>query len=131
MNKLKGKKQEAEKKEIGKVSKSLAGIFSGKFISQEKVVGSVPYVFFLTMLGILYIGHGYNAQQIVRDLDKVGNELKEMRSEYITIKSDLNYKSKQSQVAQATVDLGIKGSTTPPSKILVDQSEMDKINAAD
>jgi len=64
----------------------------------------------------------------VRDLYKVGNELKELRSEYITLKSDLNYKSKQSQVAQATEILGIKESTIPPTKIVVDERDMEKIN---
>jgi cell division protein FtsL len=81
-------------------------------------------------LAILYIGNGYNAQQVVRDLDRVGNELKEMHSEYITIKSDLNFKSKQSQVAQATEQLEIYESTTPPTKILVDENEMEKITEA-
>jgi hypothetical protein len=130
MNKLKqGDEIEKTKKSV-KASKSLSGFFSGKFISQERAISSVPYVFFLTLLGIMYIANGYNAEQIVRDLDSVGDELKEMRSEYITIKSDLNFNSKQSQVAQATFDLGIKSSTTPPSKIVVDEKEMEKINTA-
>jgi len=130
MNKLKQEERQQKKKAPNKAAKSLVGVFSGKFLSQEKVAGSVPYIFFLTLLAILYIGNGYNAQQVVRDLDRVGNELKEMRSEYITIKSDLNFKSKQSQVAQATEVLGIKESTTPPTKIVVDESDMEKINAA-
>lgn len=130
MNKIKQKVKSEKVKKPSKASKSLSGIFSGKFLSQERAISSVPYVFFLTLLGILYIANGYNAEQIVRDLDNVGDELKEMRSEYITIKSDLNYKSKQSQVAQATAELGIKSSTTPPSKIVIDEKEMEKINTA-
>ena len=54
-----------------------------------------------------------------------------MRSEYITIKSDLNYNSKQSQVAQATIELGVKESAIPPKKIVVDKEEMEKINGVD
>lgn len=131
MNKLKKEEKKPTKKEPKKISRSLVNIFSGNFLSKENVVGSVPYIFFLTLLGILYIGNGYNAEQTVRNLNKVGNELKELRSEYITIKSDLNYKSKQSQVAQATDELGIKESTTPPKKIVVDDSDMEKINVAD
>ena len=63
----------------------------------------------------------------MRDLHKTGNEVKELRSEYITIKSDLNFKSKQSQVAEATVDFGIKESIIPPSKILINKTEAKKI----
>ncbi|MCO6499495.1 MAG: hypothetical protein J5I47_03840 [Vicingus serpentipes] len=131
MNNFKKEEKVEKKKETGRMSRSLVNLFSGNFLSKENVVGSVPYIFFLTFLGVLYIANGYNAQKTVIRLNKVGNELKELRSEYITIKSDLNFKSKQSQVAQATVELGIKESTTPPQKIVVDEKMIKKINVAD
>lgn len=115
------------KKETSKVVKSLSSIFSGNFLNKENVVSSLPYVFFLTLLGILYIANGYYSEKTVRDLYKVGSELKELRSEYITTKSDFNFKSKQSQVAEATVELGIKESIIPPSKIILDKKEVQKI----
>ncbi|PCJ28855.1 MAG: hypothetical protein COA97_00525 [Flavobacteriales bacterium] len=127
MNTFKKEEKPKKKKEAGKVSKSLANIFSGNFLSKDNVVGLLPFMFFLTFLGILYIANGYYAEKVVRDLHKTGNDVKELRSEYITIKSDLNFKSKQSQVAQATEQLGIYESTTPPTKIVVDESEMKKL----
>lgn len=127
MNTFKKEEKPKKKKETGKVSKSLANIFSGNFLSRDNVVSLLPFIFFLTFLGILYIANGYYAEKIVRDLYKTGNNVKELRSEYITIKSDLNYKSKQSQVAQATEQLMIYESTTPPTKIVVDKNEMEKI----
>ena len=127
MNTLKRDKKPPVKKEAGKVSKSLANIFSGNFLSKDNVVSFLPFIFFLTFMGILYIANGYYAERVVRDLHKTGNDVKELRSEYITIKSDLNYKSKQSQVAQATESIRVYESTIPPTKILVDESEMKKI----
>jgi len=127
VNKFKKEGKSKKKKEANKVSKSLANIFSGNFLSKDNVIGLLPFVFFLTFLGILYIANGYYAEKIVRELHKIGNDVKELRSEYITIKSDLNYKSKQSQVVQATEELGIKESTIPPTKIVVDKNEMEKI----
>lgn len=127
MNTFKKEEKSKKKKETGKVSKSLANIFSGNFLSKDNVVGFLPFIFFLTFLGILYIGNGYYAEKIARDLHKTGNAVKELRSEYITIKSDLNFKSKQSQVAQATEPLGIIESTTPPTKIVVEGNSMEKI----
>ncbi len=99
-------------------------------MSSDNVVRLLPFVFFLTFLGILYIANGYYAQRTVRELQKVGDELKALRSEYITIKSDLNYSSKQSQVAQATEPYGIKESTVPPTKIVVSTDDMKKIVVA-
>ena len=129
MNKLKKEQKPKEKKEAGKVSKSLARIFSGDFLSKDNVVGLLPFIFFLTFLGILYIANGYYAEKVVRNLYRTDNDVKELRSEYITIKSDLNYKSKQSQVAEATQGMGIIESTTPPTKIVVDEKDMEKIVA--
>ena len=130
MNTFKEEEKSKIVKEPNKVSKSLVNIFSGNFLSRDNVVSSLPFIFFLTFIGILYIANGYYAERTVRDLYKVTNELKELRSEYITIKSDLNYKSKQSQVAEATQALGIIESTTPPTKIVIDENEMEKITAA-
>ncbi len=123
-----------EKKNEGKSNRfyrSLVPFFSGDFLSKDNLVNALPYIFFLTFLGILYIANGYHAEKTVRELNKVGNELKELRSEYITIKSDLNFKSKQSQVAQAIAKYGIKESITPPSKIVVSKKTMKKIEATD
>ncbi|MCB0401607.1 MAG: hypothetical protein KDD41_05950 [Flavobacteriales bacterium] len=127
MNTLKEEKKAKESKEPSKVSRSLASVFSGNFLSSDNVVKQLPFIFFLTFLGILYIANGYYAQRTVRELQKVNDELKALRSEYITIKSDLNYNSKQSQVAQATEPYGIKESTVPPTKIVVTPDEMKKI----
>ena len=125
--KKKEEKVVKKKKEPGKVTRSLATIFSGNILSKDNVTKSLPFIFFLTFLGILYIANGYYAERTIRDLYKVGNQLKELRSEYITVKSDLNYKSKQSQVAQATEELGVLESTMPPTKIIVTEEELQKI----
>ena len=127
MNTFKKTEKPKVKKEAGKVSRSLANIFSGNFLSKDNVVSFLPFIFFMTFMGILYIANGYYAEKVVRDLHKTGNDVKELRSEYITIKSDLNYKSKQSQVAQATESIKIYESTIPPTKIVVDENELEKI----
>ena len=56
------------------------------------------------------------------------NQLKELRSEYISTKSDLMFASKQSQVAKATEALGLKESIVPPFKIEVDSTILFKKN---
>ena len=132
MNTLKTSKEKVQKEKHSKsFTKLLANFFSGDFLSKENVVSSLPYIFFLTFLGILYIANGYQAEKIIRRLNKVSDNLKELRSEYITIKSDLNFQSKQSQIAQTTEKMGIKESTIPPTKIVVNQEDMQKIIPVD
>lgn len=129
MNKFKQKestqKKEKEKKPVA--PSFWMSLISGNFLAKENVVNSLPFVFYLTLLGILYIANGYNAEKLVRELDHVNDDLKELRSEYITIKSDLNYESKQSQVAEKTEAFGVMESIVPPTKIKLSKKEIESI----
>lgn len=130
MNRLKSTiilERPTPQKDAPKVVKSLSSIFSGNFLSKDNVISYLPYMLFITFLGVLYIANGYYAEKTVRNLYKTTTDLKELRSEYITIKSDLNYLSKQSQVAMATDTVGIKESIDPPSKIVVTKKEFQQI----
>ncbi|KJS05547.1 MAG: FtsL-like putative cell division protein [Flavobacteriales bacterium] len=129
MNKFK-QKESTEKQEKEKKPSSpnfFVSLISGNFLAKENVVNSLPFVFYLTLLGILYIANGYNAEKLVRELDHVNDDLKELRSEYITIKSDLNYESKQSQVAEKTEAFGVMESIVPPTKIKLSKKEIESI----
>ena len=88
------------------------------------IVGMMPFMFFLTVLSLVYIANSYYAEKTVRDIDKISKELKELRSEYISVKSDLMYSSKQSNVANKAEEVGVKESLIPPNKIVVSQKEL-------
>ncbi len=94
------------------------GIINGAFLSKENALAQVPFIFFIVFLCMLYISNSYYAEGMVRDINKTTNELKELRSEYITTKSDLMHASKQSEVAVIATAIGIEESTTPPYKIV-------------
>lgn len=125
MNKLKEKKEEVEQeiktvpKETNKIIRSIGSVFSGSFLTKRLVVDQLPYILFLTAMAILYITNGYYAEQKIRQLNNITSELKELRSEYITSKSELMFISKQSEVARATEKFGLKESIVPPQKIVV------------
>ncbi|GAB4249095.1 MAG: hypothetical protein Kow0079_01560 [Vicingaceae bacterium] len=121
------KNKKETNKDTSKMVKGIGAFLSGSFFSKEAFIASIPYLLFLSVLGVLYIANGYYTEKIVRKIAKTGTEIKELRSEYITLKSDLNYKSKQSQVAQATKEMGLKESVTPPNKIVVTQKEFQNI----
>jgi hypothetical protein len=111
-----------KKKKSGLI-KSLNTVFSGTFLSNDKVVKHVPFILFLSVIAILYIANGYWADDKVRQVNKISSQLKELRSEYISTKSDLMFVSKQSQVAKAAEKIGLKEPITPPKKIAIDTSK--------
>ena len=119
MNQFKEKEKETKKIKPGKVTKSFIDVINGNFLAKEGVVNSLPYIFFLTLIALCYIGNGYYAEDTVRDINNMNNQLKELRSEYLTTKSELMFKSKQSEVASALEPMGIKESVVPPKKIVL------------
>ena len=109
------------------VTRFVSSILSGAFLSKEKTIKALPFIFFLTFITLCYIANGFYAEAQIRELNKVTNELKELHTEYIISKSDLMFISKQSEVAKRVAPLGIKESVEPPKKITV-HSKIQEIN---
>ncbi len=86
-------------------------------ISKEWMVKQIPFALFVLVLLLLHIYNVHTTERIIRKTDKLNKEIKELRSEYITILSELMSESKQSTVAEKLDTLGIKELTTPPIKI--------------
>ena len=89
------------------------------YIDKKTVMQIMPFMFFLTFLAVLYIGNSFVAERTIRDIDKTQKDIKEMRAEYISAKTELMVKSKQTEVAAALAPYGIKESTVAPKKIVV------------
>ena len=60
-----------------------------------------------------------------QSLDSTDADLKELRSEYITVRSQLEKKEQQSQVAAGIGELGLRESRVPPAKIQVEADELE------
>jgi cell division protein FtsL len=69
------------------------------------------------ILLLIHIWNAHHTEKIIRKTDKLNREIKELRSEYISILSELMSESKQSSVAKKLDTLGIKELTAPPFKI--------------
>jgi hypothetical protein len=114
------KPKKARKK--GVLAKGLSSIFSGTFLGEERNFQHLPFILFLAFMAILYIANGYYADDKIRKVNKITDQLKELRSEYISTKSELMFASKQSEVARSAEQLGLKEPVVPPHKIEVDSA---------
>ena len=125
------KSQVKKPKKVSKITRPIVDVLSGNFLAGDKVVKNLPYTLFIVFVGLVYIANGYLAEDTVREINKVGNELKELRSEYITTKSDLMYTTKQSELAKIIEErgLGLKESFDPPRKIVVTEEEKEDLIA--
>ncbi len=113
----------------GVLAKGLSKIFGGGFLSDDRATQHVPFILFLALIAILYIANGYYADDKIREVNKVSNQIKELRTEFISSKSDLMFVSKQSQVAKSVEPLGLKEPVVAPLKIEIDSSTITKQTA--
>ena len=98
-------------------------LFSEGGVSKEAATEMLPFLLFLSFLGMLYIGNSHIAMQNIRNIDKLQKEVKELSWEYKSLKADLMFKSKLTEVAKKVDTLGVKTLTEPPKKIIVKNNE--------
>lgn len=97
--------------------------FSEGVVSKEAATQMLPYLIFLSMLSMLYIANSHMAIKNIRKIDQLNKEVKELSWEYKSLKADLMFKSKLTEVAKKVDTLGIKELTEPPKKILVNSKQ--------
>jgi hypothetical protein len=83
----------------------------------------LPKILFVIVLGLIYIGNTHYAEQTVRAINSIQVEVEDLRADYTTLKSDLMFSSKQSEVARKVKPFGLKESLTPPYKVVVKEGE--------
>jgi hypothetical protein len=94
-------------------------LFTEGGVSKEAATEMLPFLLFLSFLCMLYIANSHMAMKNIRNIDKLNKEVKELSWEYKSLKADLMFKSKLTEVAKQVDTLGIKELTTPPKRITV------------
>ncbi len=109
-----------EEKPVKEIPENFLTKFLTKgFISTDEATRALPFVLFLGLLGMIYIGNRHLAEKNIRDIDKLTKEVHELTWEYKVTKADLAYKSTLSEVAKRVDTLGIKESLQPAQKITI------------
>ena len=85
-----------------------------KLVSHKWVVKNIPFFLFLTILAVLYIYNGHHADKQILKISNTEKKIKELEYEYKTIKSDVIFRSKASELIKVVEPLGLKELTQPP-----------------
>jgi hypothetical protein len=83
------------------------------------VFGNFSYVLFLGFLGIIYIANAHLAEKSVRRIQLLQKEIRELKWEYTSIKSETMYKSMQSQIDESLEPFGLDLENKGPKVIVV------------
>lgn len=92
-------------------------------INYRAITQNMPFILFLSALALIYIANSHLAEKKIRRINKLGREIKELKWEYLNVKSDLMFQSKMSEVSKAVETLGLKPLSSPPQKIEIEKKE--------
>ena len=81
----------------------------------------LPKILFVMLLSLIYISNTHYAEKTTRQIDRAQTEVEDLRADFTTLKSDVMFASKQSEVARRVKSLGLKESLNPPFKIVVNE----------
>jgi hypothetical protein len=95
------------------------------FVTTDEATRALPFVLFLALLGMVYIGNRHLAEKNIRDIDKLTKEVHELTWEYKVTKADLAFKSTLSEVAKRADTLGIRESIQPAQKITIKEDSAE------
>ena len=99
---------------------SVDGLFS-----EGLPVRFLPYLLFVMLLTLLYIGNTHYGNRMNRNIQRLKQETEDLRADYTTLKSDYMEASKQSEVARKVAAFGLVESSSPPFRIGVPAGHPD------
>ncbi len=95
-------------------------------MSYTAIVSNIPFLTFLALLGVLYIGNSRHAIDMQKELNARREVLKELRWKYQYAKSNLRNEKSEAKVLENASKIGLMPSLMPAYKIKSDSFIIDK-----
>ena len=95
-----------------------------RLLNYQSIIKQIPFFLFLALLAVVYIYNGHYADKTIRSINKSARELKELQYEYKTVKGDVLFRSKQSELVRAVEPLGLKELIVAPP-VLIDSNNVN------
>ena len=88
-----------------------------RFFNVRFIVKNIPFFLFLSALAVLYIYNGHYADKLVRKIATSEKNIKELEYEYKSIKSEVIFRSKASELIRVVEPLGLRELSKPPVQL--------------
>lgn len=102
---------------------SLRDFIDGNLLTRKVVLKQARFVMLLVLLAFISIANRNHAEKTVIRLNRLQNDVKELRSHSITISADLIKASRQSEVVRLVnrYELGLEENLEPPKKLSIEK----------
>jgi hypothetical protein len=121
MSENKFKKKESEKSKSSRIPQKYLQVLNGSFLTFDKSPGLLPFLLFITSISVFLIANTYYGEKKIRQMEKLRVEVMELRTIYISNKSELMLLSNQSDIARKLAPYGLVESTVPPRVVKDDE----------
>lgn len=101
--------QNGQKKDKGRVASGASLLYR-----------NFNFLTFLVVLAMIYIANGHSAEAKIRRIHELKDEVKELRSEYIFLESEIMYNSTPSQMAQRVDGIELSSRDGLPRRLKAD-----------
>jgi hypothetical protein len=103
----------------GKFSAKARSVLDGSLLAEESFLKQLPFLIFIAVLALILIANRYHAEKVFVLTEDNRKEIRELRSEKISIQSELMSRSRQNQVLGRLKEYNsdITVSNIPPRKI--------------
>jgi hypothetical protein len=88
-------------------------------MSAELILQNLPFVVFIGFLAVVYIANAHNAEKRIREVYQYQKEVKDLRREYHSLRADIAFNSRRTELARQLKDKGIGQSIQRQKKIKV------------
>jgi len=82
----------------------------------------LPFVVFLTFIGVLYIANSYYVENTVREMEEVKKDIIEAKNEFVIAKTKSSLMGQRIEVLKIVEELGLKESAIPSYKLVKEES---------
>ena len=89
----------------------------GGYINYRWILNNISFFLFLALLAVFYIANGHTADNRMRNINETSRQLKDLQYEYKTLKSEMMFKSRESEMIKAAVPLGLSMDSVAPVRI--------------
>lgn len=101
------------------MKENIYNILKGTFLVSDDSFKNWRIILFVSALAIVMIASSHSADKKVHDIARLANEVKEMRSEFVDVRSRLMRLKMESAVVAKMKEKGLAPSVIPAKKIRV------------
>jgi hypothetical protein len=102
-----------------KMRKGFYDILKAKFLISSDAVQNWRFIVFCTLLAIVMIASSHSAERKVHSIAKLNHEVRELKNEFVDVRSALMKLKMESTLTGKMKGRGIAPSETPPHKIKI------------